>query len=371
MNFLTKSAPLAFSLCLLAGCATLPQAGPTGERIVHESQSGAFTLKEVNGANELPSPPEIPSFNPLPPGFASDSPVLVEGDVISAVYYEVGARLFSGTSGNASGTFDPNAKGTQIGPVTIDPDGKVRLPYTGEMRAAGLTTRELGMAIESRLRSKSENPQVLVRLDAANGSSVIVGGEIGHTGRVPLTSAHEKLLDIISLAGGPRGAPETLMVRVDRRGLISEGPLESLTYQNFGGTMMEAGDRILLMRKPWTYSVLGSANRINRFDLPLRPLSLIEALALAGGPSEYTANPGAVFVFRNDADPGPAPGGNLPTVYHLNMMKASSYLLAQRFYLTDKDVVYVAGAEANQPSKLLQIIGQIFSPIAVARQATN
>jgi polysaccharide export outer membrane protein len=363
---------LALSVVLTSGCSTLPQAGPSARRVYSDRKAGEFAVREVDRVEALPAAPDVPDFTPFPIGLKSGIPMLVAGDAISVVFYEVGARLFS-TPPTTSGSYDANAKATTIGPVSIDQDGMIRLPYTGEIQATGLTPRQLATAIEARLRGKSENPQVIVRVDSANGSSVMVSGEIARTGRVPLTSAQERLLDVISLAGGPRGAPETLLVRVDREGLLSEGPLEKLTYENFGGTVMQAGDRVLLVRQPWTYTVLGSANRINRFDLPLRRLSLVEALALAGGPSEYTANPGAVFVFRYGKEKtAELPlGAERPIVYHVNMLKPTSYLLAQRFYLTDKDVVYVAGAEANLPSKLLQIIGQIVGPVAVARQITN
>lgn len=371
----TLRAGLATGLLVLAaGCATLPQSGPTGGRVINAGKSGAFILRRVTTAADLPPAPTTPQFTPLPAGFTPGASVLAPGDVITVVYYEVGARLFS-SANPANGTFDANAKGTTIPNVPIDEDGRVRLPYTGVIEAAGKTPRQLAEAIEASLRNKSENPQVLVQLNAANGSSVMISGEIARTGRVPLSAAREKLLDVISLAGGPRGAPETLLVHVDRRGVSSDGPLDRLTYQNFGGTTMEPGDRIQLVRQPWTYTVMGSAARINRFDLPLRGLSLVEALALAGGPGDAIANPAAVFVFRFDeaAPAGSAspPATARPTVYHVNMMRPASYLLAQHFYLTDKDVIYVASAEANQPNKLLQILGQIVGPVAIARQITQ
>ena len=56
-------------------------------------------------------------------------------------------------------------------------------------------------------------------------------------------------------------------------------------------------------------------------------------------------------------------GNEVPVVYHLNMMKANSYFLTQRFYMKDKDVLYVGNAAANQPSKLIQLISQLFSPV--------
>lgn len=51
------------------------------------------------------------------------------------------------------------------------------------------------------------------------------------------------------------------------------------------------------------------------------------------------------------------------------MMEASSYILAQRFDMQDKDVVYVGNALANQPSKMIQLVSQLFLPFLVLQQA--
>jgi len=53
------------------------------------------------------------------------------------------------------------------------------------------------------------------------------------------------------------------------------------------------------------------------------------------------------------------------------MMKPESYFLAQRFTLENKDVIYIAGARANEPTKLLQTIGQIFTPFFLVKNAVN
>ena len=58
-------------------------------------------------------------------------------------------------------------------------------------------------------------------------------------------------------------------------------------------------------------------------------------------------------------------------VYHLNMMKTLSYFLAQRFVMLDKDVLYFGNAAANQPSKLSQLISQLFSPILTVTSAVQ
>jgi polysaccharide export outer membrane protein len=51
------------------------------------------------------------------------------------------------------------------------------------------------------------------------------------------------------------------------------------------------------------------------------------------------------------------------------MMQASSYILAQKFAMKDKDVVYVGNALANQPSKLIQVLSQLFFPLVALQQA--
>ena len=60
-------------------------------------------------------------------------------------------------------------------------------------------------------------------------------------------------------------------------------------------------------------------------------------------------------------------GTEQPTVYHLNMMRPGAYLLSQRFLMRDRDVLYVGNARANQPTKFVQLLSQLFVPVATAR----
>lgn len=353
----------------LTGCATLPQAGPTGRRIISAGAKGDFSVVEVASASALPAAETLPQFTALPPSWRTSVGQLAPGDIVSVTFYEVGVRIFSGGSSGQGTAFDPAAKGEKVGPIEIDQAGRITLPYVGTIAAAGRTPAQLGRDIEEQLRGKSENPQAVVQLDVANGSAVIVGGEVASSGRVRLTSAHERLLDIMALSGGPKGESADLLLRVMRAGAVSEGPFEALTFDNIGGMPMEPGDRIDVVRTRRAFSVMGSANKVNRYSLPLRSFSLADGLALAGGANENVANPAAVFVFRYVKPAPDAP--EQPVVYHINMLKPVSYLLAQKFDLQNKDVVYIAGAEANQPGKLLQMIGQVFTPLVIARQITN
>ena len=95
---------------------------------------------------------------------------------------------------------------------------------------------------------------------------------------------------------------------------------------------------------------------------------MAEAAAQAGGSNPGFGDPAAIFVFRYVTDKD---GALQPVVYHINMMKAGNYFLSQRFAMQDKDVLYIGNARANQPSKLIQIISQLFAPIVTVTSAVQ
>ena len=353
----------------LSGCATLPKAGPTGAKIVKAAQTEPFELVEVNALDRLPPTQQVAELLPSQPGMARPPQSLAPGDVISISLYEVGVRLFSAASGMAGTQFDPSARGEKLPPLSIDENGNIRLPYIGTVQAAGLSPTQLAARIERLLAGKSQFPQVVVTLDVAAGSAILISGEIANPGRVRLSAARERLKDVIALAGGNRGLQSDILVRVVRNGLAVEARLDALSDSNLGAMPMEAGDRVELIRSPRTYSVLGSTSKVSQFPFQTQSVSLVEALALAGGANENLGDPAAVFVFRFEKRGEGQP--DRAVVYHINMMRPVSYFIAQKFLLTDKDVLYVGGAAANQPTKLIQTIGQLFTPILLARQLSN
>ena len=46
------------------------------------------------------------------------------------------------------------------------------------------------------------------------------------------------------------------------------------------------------------------------------------------------------------------------------MMRPGAYLLSQRFLMHDRDVLYVGNARANQLTKFVNLLSQLFVPVA-------
>jgi polysaccharide export outer membrane protein len=369
-----KSVPMLAALCVLAGCAALPASGPTGSSI--RSQIAAdvgqlgIQLVPVETVNDLPRAPEPPPlFRPdYTPGPSTE--LVGPGDVLNVAVFETGVALFGRPTGAAgapsASAFDPSARSERFPPMRVSDQGTITIPYVGQVNVAGRTTREIESQLRQALRGKSQNPQVLVSIAEGLTNSVIIGGDIARPGRLVLPTNRERLSEVIALAGGNKGEIKDLLVRVSRNDAVQEFRFSDVLDNPALDVRIFPSDRITLIRAPRSFSVLGAPGQSSQFPFPSAKTSLIEAVAMAGGANPMAGNARAIFVFRMERD---ADGKEVPMVYHFNMMQASSYILAQRFAMQDKDVVYVGNALANQPSKMIQLVSQLFLPFLVLQQA--
>lgn len=363
----------ALAACLLAsGCSTLPSSGPTGAAIRKSAgiAEAPFPYKLVN----------VTSFDSLPPPPARIIPTLQDvgrrstdllgpGDVVNIAIYEVGVSLFGGGSvvggGEAAALGLPTGSTAERLPAQrIDDQGLIKVPFVGSVRAAGRTVTQLQSAIQGALRGKSQSPQVIVTVQDSLSNSVILGGEVARPGRLVLSTNRETVADAIALGGGYRGQAKDAVARVERNGGTFEMRLSDLLDLPAQDIRVAPGDRVTVISRPQVFSVLGAANRAEEITFPRSSLNLTQAVALAGGANPNAGDAAAIFVFRMNKD---AAGLDQPTVYNLNMMQPGAYLLSQRFMMQDRDVLYVGNARANQVSKFVQLISQLFLPVATAQ----
>ena len=361
----------------LAGCSTLPSAGPTAAQInaalLKHNQTG-FAIVDIDAA----SAPAL-AFTPPPVGGLAklDQPGRIDtvgpGDLLDISIFEVGVTLFTGASSDSpaqGGTFNPSARGTQLGTVMVDAGGDIQLPYIGRLVVAGKTTNDIERMIERGLRGLSQRPQALVSIKENAHNVFYVSGDVRQPGRYPLGLPRERLLDALARAGGTVNQPDDMVVRVTRGSVSQESRLSSVDASGPQNIALLPGDRVELFNRPRTYLVFGASDKVSQVNFGANNVSMAEALARTGGPSERIADPAAVYLFRYAAAAGDMTSAQ-PVIYRLNMMRPDSYFLAQRIGMHDKDVIYIATARANAPGKLAQILGQLFSPILAVRAVTR
>lgn len=356
----------------LAGCATLPSSGPTGHEVLKPVSdpltNEPLQIVEVSDVAVVPVFSDLVA-NTLVDTEAPPTDMVGPGDVLDISIFEVGVSLFGASVPSAGAIgIDPAANAKRLPPIRVSDSGTIQIPYVGQLAVAGRRLPEISAQIRQSLTRMSQDPQVTVSLQEAITNSVIVGGEVGRPGRLVLPTNRETLSDVIALAGGYRGDAKDLTLRVSRKGTESELRLSAVLNGSERDARIYPGDRITALRTPRSFSVMGASGRVEQIPFSTTRVSLAEAIATAGGANPSLGDARAVFVFRIAPDEN---GRERSVIYHINMMKVGGYFLAQRFAIRDKDVLYIGNARSNQPSKFVQIISQLFTPILTVTSAAQ
>jgi polysaccharide export outer membrane protein len=85
--------------------------------------------------------------------------------------------------------------------VPVRPDGRISLPLTNDVQAAGLSPDQLAATVTEKLRTFLNEPKVTVIVTAMNSQRVFVVGEVLRAGAFPLLPGMT-ILQAISSAGG-------------------------------------------------------------------------------------------------------------------------------------------------------------------------
>jgi polysaccharide export outer membrane protein len=244
-------------------------------------------------------------------------------------------------------------------------DGTITLPYIGTLQASDADPATLEDRIRQRLKPLSQSPQVQVAIAQSVQNVVYLSGAITRPGRIPLTAAHEHLLDVLAIAGGAQSTTagadsldlDIHLVRGDKAVSVRLGDLRP---EDMANLVVFPGDRIELRRAARTFTAFGATDKVSQIAFSAEKVSLVEAIARAAGPADARANAHGVYLFRLERD---SAGKMLqPVVYHIDMMKPQSYFLAQMFEMQDKDVILFANSKANLAQKMAALLGNLFSP---------
>jgi polysaccharide export outer membrane protein len=153
---------------------------------------------------------------PVPTRFASDPKAPAESKAKPDAPPSVPAdyRLNAGDKLRISVYKDP---GSSLDSVQVRPDGKITMPFIGDLDATGHTTSELRDAITHSLKEYVNNPVVTVIVLEATTPVVFVLGQVGHPGTVKLEGPMT-VLQALAVAGGLKDFANEKNIRILRKG---------------------------------------------------------------------------------------------------------------------------------------------------------
>ncbi|MGJ0391507.1 MAG: polysaccharide biosynthesis/export family protein [Methylocystis sp.] len=287
------------------------------------------------------------------------------GDVISLSLYEASASgLFSPTSSDSlrQGSF------VALPQQTVDVDGSISVPYAGRVPVKGKSTKQIELEIISRLKDRTEQPQVVASVLESRSSLYSVQGEANHPGRFAINWAGERLFEGISRAGGAKWPDYETSVTLTRRGKTAATMLQTVVMNPSEDIYLQPGDEIFLRREPRFFTALGATGRSGHYPIDTPRLTLAEGIGRAQGLLDIQADPTGVFLLRWERPELLAKMGRdvqyystarIPTIYHFDLENPSHLLASQRIEIADKDVVYVTNATTVEMHKALRIFADL------------
>src|SRR5438067_8323504 len=369
-------AVISLLACVVAGCSALPTSGPTASDVrsqeVRDNQT-RFNLVDITDnvvATLLAEPAESFHARFKKYGRPPQPKIGIGDSLVISIWEAAGGGLF-GTS--PTDHVSAGSRSVTIPEQVVGRDGGISVPFADRVPAAGRLPVEVQKAIEQRLQEKAFEPQVIVTVTKSLSNSVTVAGEVVSGARVPLSLKGDRLLDLIAAAGGAKSPVYETFVRLSRDGVTATIPMESLVADPAENIYAQPGDVLTLVRLPQSFTVFGATGSNSQIPFSAEKMTLVEALAKAGGLQDQRSDPAGVFLFRFEPPKivnalgrpqlRSGPDGATPVVYRLNLRDAKSYFLAQRFPVEDKDIVYVANADFNELQKFFTLLNTLTGPV--------
>ncbi len=339
--------------CLLASCAMPLHAQTLGQQVDPQPMMGSQSSGQSNGnatgngnnglsggypsalggygqQQQSPSMPmNVPGTVPMNDmrvgqfGTGSDIPqsspvtVVSVGDLLDIVIFE---------TPELSGRF------------RIGPKGDILLPLVGNLHVADMTIAEVTEAVTERYKQAKilVDPQVTVFVAEYTRRAVTITGEVRSPG-VYQIPAPRTLFDTMAMAGGLNDTASRTVSIVhasDPKNIIhvtlNVGPQTPESIEE-GRMQILPGDSIYVARSGIVYMV-GELQRPGGFQVEHNNrLTLLEALALAGGPAHYAKLSNARLIRRS-------PTGREELKVNLQKVLLGG---GPDMLLTDGDIVYV------------------------------
>ena len=226
----------------------------------------------------------------------------------------------------------------QAGTVIAD-DGTIYFPYAGVVKIAGMTTGEVRQLLSAKLAKYIEQIQLDVRMVAFRSQQVYVVGEVTKPGIQQVNDIPMTVIEAVNRAGGFTPEADFSRVLLTRGGETYLVDIQAM--YDYGATAQNAllknGDIVNVADRSFNkIFVLGEVVRPGSQVMNKKRSTLAEALSDAGYINQTTSDPRWIYVMRGNTE--------TPELFHLDARLPDAMLLADRFPLRPRDVIYVDAA---------------------------
>jgi len=241
----------------------------------------------------------------------------------------------------------------------VEEDGFLYFPYAGRTKVGGLTVPEVRTCLTSALKPFLRNLQLDVKVLLFRSQKVYVDGEVKTPGAFSITDVPFTLAEAANLAGGFLPTADLSRVQLTRGERHWTFNFMELRAQGnlIGKILLQNGDALhVAHRDEAPIFLMGEVHTPRSLPLYNGHISLAQAISDAGGINEASADARSIYVLRQV--------GEDMEVFHLDGRSPVSMLLADRFPLHPRDVVYVDAGGLVRWSRVMNLIMPTVSALA-------
>lgn len=351
-------------LCLaLAACSTPRGAGFEAEVLAASARAedGSaiydFDVQEVTRASlpqlaRWPRPGTARSYAWIDAAPQPASLLIAPGDTLEVVIWDAEENSLLTT---------PGQRVAELQDVTVGSDGRIFIPFVGDMRVAGMAPSTARQRIEEELTPTVPSAQVQVRVVPGQSNTANLVSGVTRPGVYPLPDRNTSVLALIATGGGVQGNLVNPQVRLFRGGKVYGTSVRNLFENPGSDTVLRGGDRIIVEEEERSFLSLGAANSQKIHLFPTDHVTALDALAIIGGVEETRADPQGILVLRRYPDRALRGDGSGPSrdrvVFTLDLTSADGLFSAGEFHIEPGDLVYATESPVNAARTIVGLIG--------------
>ena len=274
--------------------------------------------------------------------------------------YKVGPgdKLFIYVYGETERLSAALASGAKINPIfekIVRDDGTIFYPNAGILDVNDKTVEEIRLELTKSLSNVLNNPQVDVSVSEFKSKKAIISGSFANVGTLPITSVPQTLSEVIANANpyginGIDSLGDLTSINFSRDGLTYEIDYEYLSRNSQIQNLIYVKDGDVIHMPDNSLNqvyVLGEATSPTSVNIKRKNIPLSVALAEAKGLNQSTSKGKEVYILRPEDFEGK------PRIFKADISSPTGYLLAGKFNVQSKDIVFIGTAGVTSWSRFI------------------
>ena len=285
----------------------------------------------------------------------SDGGLIAGGDVVNVTIWD---------SSENSLLTAPGQRQVPLGALVVSSDGRIFLPYVGDVRIAGMSPDRARQRIQEELAAISPSAQVILTRETGRQNSVDLVSGVARPGSYPLPSRNYSVLALIAQGGGIPSSMNNPRVKLQRGNHVYAIAAEKLYDNPQADAILTGGDKVIVEEDDRFFISLGAAGKEAQFFFNEDRLTALEAIAMIGGVADTRADPSGILILREYPRSALSAGTRGPreqnVIFAIDITTADGLFAAKNLEVMPGDVVLATESPITSLSSALKLVGSVF-----------